>query len=169
MADKNDIRLQIITLHDNTTKSTRESASNLGVSQSMVAKTIQQYKERGTHQTDYSKCGRPQHFDDRDLRHFKNVCVCVKSPRLSAVNLHASLTASGDTCSYSTVKRALVKAGCKAIKAYRRPNLTAAEANKRLEWALQHRHWTVEQWKNVVFSDETQIQLLDNCLRYICK
>ncbi|GFU97485.1 HTH_Tnp_Tc3_2 domain-containing protein [Trichonephila clavipes] len=34
------------------------------------------------------------------------------------------------------------------------PLLTA-----RLAWALQHRHWTVVDWKHVAWSDESRFQL----------
>ena len=80
--------------------------------------------------------------------------------------MHATITAAGDNCSYSTVKRALIDAGCKAVKPYRRPNLTAVHAKKRIDWAKQYQYWTVEDWKNVIFSDETQIEI-DDCPRYV--
>jgi hypothetical protein len=28
---------------------------------------------------------------------------------------------------------------------------------KRLQWAKSHQHWTVDDWKWVIFSDETKI------------
>ena len=91
----------------------------------------------------------------------------IKRPRSTARDIHAILNASGDTCSYSTVKRALIKTGCKAIKPYRRSNLTAVNAKKRLEWAKQHQNWTTDQWRSVIFSDETQTEVLHDYPRYV--
>jgi hypothetical protein len=39
----------------------------------------------------------------------------------------------------------------------KKPLLTREHKRRRLEWARAHRDWTVEQWKQVVFSDETVI------------
>ena len=32
-----------------------------------------------------------------------------------------------------------------------------------MDWAQQHQNWTVDQWSNVVWSDETMISIQDNC------
>ena len=114
MESHNNVRLQIITLYENTSKSTREIASDLGVSQSMLAKVIANYPDRGTHATNYENCGRKKIFDDRDLRSIRN--MSIKRPRSTARDIHATLHASGDSCSYTTVKHALIEGGCKAIK-----------------------------------------------------
>ncbi|RYY77505.1 MAG: hypothetical protein EOO69_13930 [Moraxellaceae bacterium] len=45
--------------------------------------------------------------------------------------------------------------GLKAMHTIRKPLLTRTHKRKRLDFALTHRDWTVEQWKQVVFSDET--------------
>ncbi|RYH25129.1 hypothetical protein EON65_16000, partial [archaeon] len=39
----------------------------------------------------------------------------------------------------------------------RKPLLTRAHKRKRLDFALAHRDWTVQQWKQVIFSDETVV------------
>ncbi|RYG96392.1 hypothetical protein EON65_54480 [archaeon] len=47
--------------------------------------------------------------------------------------------------------------GLKAMHTIRKPLLTRAHKRKRLDFALAHRDWTVQQWKQVIFSDETHI------------
>ena len=101
-------------LYENTSKSKREIVSGHGFSQSMVAKAIANYRDHGTHATNYEKCGRKKIFDDRDLRSIRN--MSIKRPRSTARDIHATLHASGDSCSYTTVKHALIEGGCKAIK-----------------------------------------------------
>ena len=108
----------------------------------MVAKAIANYRDRGTHATNYENCGRKNIFDDRDLRSIRS--MSIKRQWSTARDIHATLNASGDSCSYSTVKRALIEAGCKAIKPYRRLNLTAVHAKKRLEWARRHQNCTTD-------------------------
>ncbi|RYH24756.1 hypothetical protein EON65_16390 [archaeon] len=45
----------------------------------------------------------------------------------------------------------------KAMHIIKEPLLTREHKRRRLEWARAHRDWTVQQWKQVVFSDKTVI------------
>lgn len=163
--DHDDLRLQIITLHIHTDKSMTEIANDLGTSQSTVSRVISRYKETGEHETNYKNCGRKPIFGDRDLRRMRT--VAVKNPRLSAVQIQSEIGASGDCC-IRTMRNALNKAGCKAVKPYRRPFLSAIQAGKRLTWAKEHKDWNVEDnWSNVIFSDESMFAILDNCPCYV--
>jgi hypothetical protein len=45
----------------------------------------------------------------------------------------------------------------KAVTKKKKPLLTIAHRKKRLAFALRHREWTVEDWKRVIWSDETKI------------
>jgi hypothetical protein len=56
-----------------------------------------------------------------------------------------------------TVRRALQEAGLKAAEKEKVPLLSAKNVKARLEFALAHKDWTVEDWKRVVWSDETKI------------
>src|SRR6266516_1580934 len=61
--------------------------------------------------------------------------------------------------SYSSVLRMLHKEGMTNVKPTTKPGLTVAMRMIRLEWALAHQHWTLEDWKNVIWSDETSVIL----------
>ncbi|KAJ1301371.1 hypothetical protein OPQ81_008636 [Rhizoctonia solani] len=54
----------------------------------------------------------------------------------------------------------LHQSGLKAVKKVKKPKLTRAHIKARLEFAKAHKDWTVEDWKHVLWSDETKI----NCL-----
>jgi hypothetical protein len=45
----------------------------------------------------------------------------------------------------------------KAVTKKKKPLLTAVHRKKRLTFALRHKEWTVEDWKRVIWSDETKI------------
>ncbi len=60
----------------------------------------------------------------------------------------------------STVQRKLKAAGLKAVVKQKKPLLTAAHKRARLDWAIAHQDWTLEDWKQVVWSDETKINRL---------
>ena len=44
-------------------------------------------------------------------------------------------------------------------KATRKPGLTEEMKEARLQFALRHKYWTLEDWKNVIWTDETSIVL----------
>lgn len=61
--------------------------------------------------------------------------------------------------SSATVLRILKKHGLKNVKPTRKPGLSREQQLKRLAFALEHKDWTLEDWKNVIWSDETSVIL----------
>jgi len=60
--------------------------------------------------------------------------------------------------SVETVRRALRDVGnLVAKKKIKKPLLKSAHRLNRLKWALEHRDWTIDDWKSVIWSDETKI------------
>ena len=57
----------------------------------------------------------------------------------------------------TTVQRNLKNYGVKAWVKPKKPNLEPHQKHARLAFAQQHEKWTIEQWKNVMFSDESSI------------
>ena len=60
----------------------------------------------------------------------------------------------------TTVCRHLKKAGMKAIVKTKHPLLSAKHCKACLDFAYAHKDWTLDDWKRVIWSDETKI----NCL-----
>jgi transposase len=65
----------------------------------------------------------------------------------------------------NTVRQHLKKSGMKAVAKSKRPFLSAKHRKARLDFAYAHKDWTIEDWKKVVWSDETKINRLgsDGC------
>jgi transposase len=61
--------------------------------------------------------------------------------------------------SQSSALRILKNNGLTNVKPTTKPGLTAAMRKIRFEWALAHANWTLEDWKNVIWSDETSVVL----------
>jgi transposase len=57
----------------------------------------------------------------------------------------------------STVRRTLKQHGFKAVVKAKRPMLKAQHRKARLNFALKYQNWTVDDWKLVLWSDETKI------------
>jgi hypothetical protein len=70
-----------------------------------------------------------------------------------------SYTPGWQPVSRRTVYRVLTDAGYGVFKRTIKPGLTEEMKKARLKWCLDHKDWTLEDWKNVIFSDETSVQL----------
>jgi hypothetical protein len=57
------------------------------------------------------------------------------------------------------MNRIFKQQGFKWVKITKKPGLKAAIKEARLAFALKYEHWTLEDWKNVIWSDETTIIL----------
>lgn len=40
-------------------------------------------------------------------------------------------------------------------------NLRLADKKKRMRWAKVHRHWSLEGWKNMLWTDESKLRSLE--------
>ncbi|KAG1572828.1 hypothetical protein G6F48_013398 [Rhizopus delemar] len=58
--------------------------------------------------------------------------------------------------------RTLRKAGLGAIEKPKKPLLSAKNIRKRLSWCMAHKDWTIDDWKRVVWSDETKINIFNS-------
>ena len=62
--------------------------------------------------------------------------------------------------SSKTVRRCLKKEGMKVVVKKKRPLLSKRHRRNCLDFSLAHKYWTLDDWKRVIWSDETKI----NCL-----
>ena len=105
---------------------------------------------------DLPKAGRPSELDKRTKRRLAR--MTSRGDVETATEL-AETAAAHDIAHISarTARRVLHDEGLKAMHTIKKPLLTREHKRKRLAFALAHRDWTVEQWKQVIFSDETPI------------
>ena len=59
-----------------------------------------------------------------------------------------------------TVRHRMVSFGLKSYIASRKPMLSTANKSRRLAWAQHYSDWTSEQWRQVLFTDEVPISLI---------
>ena len=64
---------------------------------------------------------------------------------------------SGKNVSPETLRNYFKIEGLKSGAKVKKPLLTARHRNQRLAFAIKYEHWTIEDWKLVVWSDETKI------------
>ena len=132
--------------------SSRLVASRLGIGRS----TVDNIRKNASNPPPVLPKGRkkiltPQHirFLDRHMQHNPFTSIREASQVLKAqYNVQVSK---------ATVRRALRFNHHKARKIVKKPLLTKRHRDARLQFALAHKDWTLDDWKRVVWSDETKI------------
>ena len=88
------VRESVIALSQHTTKSQREIAADLGISQNAVSLIIRRFRTSGSSQTDrVGKCGRKPKLTEKDKRTL--IRKSTINPRLSANQLKSDLSLAG--------------------------------------------------------------------------
>jgi hypothetical protein len=75
-------------------------------------------------------------------------------------DITGELSANGFEISAVTVWRILRKAGFRKMKPIRKPGLIKKMKIKCLKWCIEYKDWTLEDWKNVIWSDKISVILL---------
>ncbi|MEM9078953.1 MAG: hypothetical protein AAGC43_18075 [Bacteroidota bacterium] len=149
-------RTQIVTLKEHTSKSFREIASIVGVSLSTVSRIVRLKNETGSIATKRNgRCGRRRKTTARDDAYLLR--ESVKDPRKTSDALNRDLENKGIRISSSTVRRRLLAAGRRARRPIKKQLLTKKMKWKRYNWALKYKNWTKEDWRCVLFSDESHM------------
>ena len=103
--------------------------------------------------------GHPTKLSDTDIRH---ACCLISSGKADNSTQVTKLlqNITNKSLSAETVCLKLKKAGWKAVVKKKRPMLSRHHRKERMDFAISHKEWTLEDWKRVVWSDETKV----NCL-----
>ena len=137
----------------------------LGVSPAGVLKVCKRFAETGTIK---NKAGRGRKKVTTPQTDRRIVRLALKNRKTTSADINNALADSGVAVSGRTVRRRLVTAGLRARIPRKKPFLNPAQRLKRLQWAKKHVNWTNEQWKNVLWSDETRISIFgSDGVRYV--
>jgi transposase len=149
-----DIRNDIITLINNG-HSIRQVAKQLGIHYS----TVSRVRRDNSCNVKKSRGGRPSKLTATDKR--RVVRMITSGEVDTATQAKQQLCNAIDTnISTKTVVRELKKAGMKATTKQKKPLLLSRHIRQRLEFAKKYQHWTLDDWKRVIWSDETKINRL---------
>lgn len=137
--------------------SQRSVAHRLHISRRAVQNVYHRYLEtggfirrRGT--------GRHRATSARDDRYI--VSSSLRNRRLNSVQLqHRLREVRRVSISRWTVRRRLHESNLRAHRAAIGPVLSRAHRQARLQFARDHIEWTIEQWRSVLFTDETRVSL----------
>ena len=138
--------------------SVTETAQMLSVSRGTVSKVMTAFKKEGKTSSAKQNSGRKRKLSERNRRALNRIVRVDRkttAPKITAeLNEHLQ-----NPVSTKTVRRELHKAGFHGRAAIRKPLLSKTNVSKRLEWCRNLQNWSIEQWKNVIFSDESSFTL----------
>ena len=114
------------------------------------------YRESGDKLNLRPRWGRTKIMQDRDQRRLTR--IIKRDRRAFLPQIAADFNAGPSTnISVRTIQRNIIDMGFRSRRPTRVPLMTARHKALRLAW---DRHWTVEDWKHVAWSDESRFQLL---------
>ncbi len=129
-------------------KSCRQIAQEIGVHYSTVSKFCSELNFTPPK----GKGGHPSKLTPTAICHAIHIISTGKADTAVDVTKSLQETFPG-TISASTVRRGLKKSGLKAVVKTKGPVLSQHHHRERLDFAKAHEHWTVEDWKRVIWSD----------------
>jgi hypothetical protein len=91
----------------------------------------------------------------------------VKNPAASAQQIRQNVGPLGASICLATVKNVLKKAGLSAHRPMSIPCLNKSRCMDRLQWAHVHSVYDAADWKNVIFTDETTVQLNHHTVPFV--
>jgi transposase len=117
---------------------------------------LRRHKLLGTVETPH-RPGRPRVMSDRDVR---SVTRFAKGNRRATL---AEITNSiPTTVSSRTVRKALSEQGLHSRIAVQKPFLSSNHRAARLSFAQTYQNWTIEDWKRVIWCDESSFEIGGN-------
>ncbi len=137
-----------------------------GKDRKTVRRICKRVKEDGSFK-DRPRSGRPSKISERDRRAIVGVLRKTKKKTAESVRKEV-LVSHNIQVSRKTIARVLKKSGYASRVKKKKPLLTTNQKKARLNWAKKHATWTVDEWRNVIWSDETAFMLVNDKGREYC-
>ena len=139
-------------------------SKRLGVSQSVISRALK--RDRDTGKFDARKRhGRPRCTTSRTDAMIRQLAVV--DPTTTSTNIQSQLPPQVKV-SKTTIKRRLHNEfGLKAYRPAAKPMLSKKNIKDRLSFCRRYRHWTTDQWRKVLFSDESTVKQFSSVPAYI--
>ena len=141
--------------------SLRAVGRHFGRSHTTIARLVKKTRARGT--VSHAGTGAARHTTPRADRRLLR--MVRGNPTLPATLLRLmwhERSRRGNILSAGTIRNRLREQGLRSRKMRKRPRLSPAHVSRREQWAMQRVHWRMQQWRRVVFTDESRFRLYRN-------
>ena len=133
-------------------------AKQLSMPPTTIYTILQNFKRRGT-VVSPKPPGRPRKFTERNLRHLERVLHVDRHVPLMEITNQMADVANVSCCNVRNAMNSLGYRNCVPAK---KPFLIEKQKAGRLAFAKKHRHWTQEDWKKVIWTDESCFEVGKN-------
>jgi transposase len=107
------------------------------------------------------RSGRPKALNEDDQKKLKD--IVINNNRNSAELIQREFTIeSGKKVSTKTIRKNLHELKIYSRIAAVKPLLSEKQRLRRLKWCNQRKHWTIKNWKTVIWSDESRFTIFKN-------
>jgi transposase len=152
-------RVKIVTLKNEGLTLSRIKAKT-GADRRTIQRVCKKVLKTGSF-ADKPHTGRKPLLDDRQKRVIVQILRKKEASNAETIRKEAKAK-HGIDVSRDTIARALKSFGFVARIKEKKPGLSLKQKKERLAWAREHSTWTVEEWKNVIWSDETKFTLVNS-------
>ncbi len=130
----------------------------LGFSHTIISRVYREWSEKEKISSEQQLCGRKCFVDVRGQRRMDRL---VRDDRKATVTQITTRYNQGmqNTISERITRRTLKQMGSSSRRPHRVPLRSAKNRKRRLQFTQVHQNWTIEDWKNVAWSDESQFLL----------
>ncbi len=135
-----------------------ETADLLGFSHTIISRVYREWSEKEKISSERQLCGRKCLVDVRGQRRMDRL---VKDNGKATVTQITTRYNQGiqNTISERTTRRTLKQMDSSSRRPHRVPLLSAKNRKRRIQFTQDHQNWTIEDWKNVAWSDESRFLL----------
>ncbi len=132
-----------------------KTADLLGFSHTIISSVYREWSEKEKISSERQLCGRKCLVDVRGQRRMGRL---VRDDRKGTVTQITTRYNQGmqNTISEHTTRWTLKQMDYSSRRPHRVPLLSAKNRKRRLQFAQAHQNWTIEDWKNVAWSDESR-------------
>ncbi|CAF3398923.1 unnamed protein product [Rotaria socialis] len=151
------VRAQVVALHDAGLNQV-DISKQLIVSRCCVQNAIKKYKQLGRFD-DLKHTGRPKKLSGREIRHLKR--LFKGDSRLSASKIASDLNTSlPKSITTRIIRRYLKDLGFDYVVKIKKQWLSGRHRQQRIAWCKQYLNWKKDDWRKVIFSDESTFYVL---------
>ena len=128
-------------------------ARKIGRDPTTIRRFIDKYKKTGKTEN-LPRSGRPPALNNNE----KNALISEVTENRREP-LHEAINKLGLSCSLTTAKQTLYDAGIHSHVAAKKPFISKKHASARVSWCEKYREKTAHDWAQVIFSDESSIEI----------